>query len=74
MLYVQNVKELGKMNDLTCIIIGGGYAGLQAFKQIQATTRDVANGRRIRFVLIDKQPGHLRKSLPNPQLNSMTIC
>ncbi|HZG13498.1 MAG TPA: FAD-dependent oxidoreductase [Candidatus Bathyarchaeia archaeon] len=49
------------MNDLTCIIIGGGYAGLQALKQIQATTRGVANGRRIRFVLIDKLPGHLRK-------------
>ncbi|MFD0695436.1 NAD(P)/FAD-dependent oxidoreductase [Paenibacillus sp. GCM10027628] len=49
------------MNDLTCIIIGGGYAGLQALKQIQATTRGMANGQPIRFVLIDKQPGHLRK-------------
>ncbi len=49
------------MNDLTCVIIGGGYAGLQALKQIQEKTRGIANGRRIRFVLIDKQPGHLRK-------------
>ncbi|MBP1947102.1 NAD(P)/FAD-dependent oxidoreductase [Virgibacillus litoralis] len=49
------------MDDLTCIIIGGGYAGLKALKQIQETTRDMANGRRIRFVLVDKQPGHLRK-------------
>lgn len=49
------------MNELTCIIIGGGYAGLRAFKQIQATTRGMAKGRKIRFVLFDKQPGHVRK-------------
>lgn len=49
------------VSDLTCIIIGGGYAGLGALKQIQATTQDMENGRRIRFVLVDKQPGHLRK-------------
>jgi len=49
------------MNDLTCIIIGGGHAGLAALKAIQATTRGMANGRRIRFVLFDKQPGHVRK-------------
>ncbi|WP_460319686.1 NAD(P)/FAD-dependent oxidoreductase [Paenibacillus sp. YSY-4.3] len=51
------------MNDLTCIVIGGGHAGLQALKAIQETTRGMANGRRIRFVLIDKQPGHVRKML-----------
>lgn len=49
------------MNDLTCIIIGGGHAGLGALKAIQATTQGMANGRRIRIVLIDKQPGHVRK-------------
>lgn len=49
------------MKDLTCVIIGGRYAGLQDLKQIQATTGSVANGRPIRFVLVDKQPGHLRK-------------
>ncbi|WP_341874534.1 NAD(P)/FAD-dependent oxidoreductase [Paenibacillus cellulositrophicus] len=49
------------MKELTCVIIGGGYAGLQALKSIQKKTRGIANGRRIRFVLIDKQPGHLRK-------------
>ncbi|WP_314592116.1 FAD-dependent oxidoreductase [Paenibacillus terrigena] len=49
------------MNDLTCIIIGGGHTGLAALKKIQETTRDMANGRRIRFVLFDKQPGHVRK-------------
>jgi len=49
------------MNALTCVIIGGGYAGLQALKQIKKKTRSMANGRRLRFVLVDKQPGHLRK-------------
>lgn len=49
------------MNDLTCIIIGGGHVGLGALKAIQATTRGMAKGRRIRIVLIDKQPGHVRK-------------
>ncbi|MBB3128278.1 NADH dehydrogenase [Paenibacillus rhizosphaerae] len=49
------------MNDLTCVILGGGYAGLQALKSIQKKTRGITNGRRIRFILIDKQPGHLRK-------------
>lgn len=51
------------MNDLTCIIIGGGHAGLAALKAIKETTRGMAGGRRIRFVLFDKQPGHVRKML-----------
>ncbi|RNB80142.1 pyridine nucleotide-disulfide oxidoreductase [Brevibacillus fluminis] len=49
------------MNELTCIIIGGGHAGLAALKAIKETTRGMANGRRFRFVLIDKQPSHVRK-------------
>jgi len=49
------------MNELTCIIIGGGHAGLGALKAIKEETRGMANGQRIRFVLIDKQPGHVRK-------------
>ncbi|MNJ58061.1 hypothetical protein D3C77_536760 [compost metagenome] len=49
------------MIDLTCIVIGGGHAGLQALKAIKETTLGLANGRRIRFVLFDKQqPGHVR--------------
>ncbi|WP_373232420.1 NAD(P)/FAD-dependent oxidoreductase [Cohnella sp.] len=51
------------MNDLTCIVIGGGHAGLQALKAIKETTQGMMNGRRIRFVLIDNQPGHVRKML-----------
>ncbi len=49
------------MNDLTCIIIGGGHAGLAALKAIQEKTRGKAGGRRIRFVLFDRQPWHVRK-------------
>jgi NADH dehydrogenase len=49
------------MNEMTCIIIGGGHAGLGALKAIKEETRGMANGQRIRFILIDKQPGHVRK-------------
>ncbi|GIP37054.1 NADH dehydrogenase [Paenibacillus sp. J31TS4] len=49
------------MNDLTCIIIGGGHAGLGALKAIKEESQGLEDGRRIRFVLIDKQPGHVRK-------------
>lgn len=49
------------MKDLTCIIIGGGYAGLAVIKSITDKIKAMANGQRIRIVLIDKQPGHLRK-------------
>lgn len=51
------------MNDLTCVIIGGGHAGLHSLKAIKEVTQGMANGRRIRFVLIDKQSGHTRKIL-----------
>ncbi|MFE5320931.1 NAD(P)/FAD-dependent oxidoreductase [Paenibacillus sp. NPDC056579] len=51
------------MNDLTCVIIGGGHVGLHSLKAIKEETRGIANGRQIRFVLIDKQPGHVRKML-----------
>ena len=51
------------MNDLTCIIIAGGHPGLAELKAIMQTTRGMANGRLIRFVLFDKQPGHVRKML-----------
>jgi NADH dehydrogenase len=51
------------MKDLTCIIIGGGHAGLAALKSLKEKTESMANGQRIRFVLLDKQPGHVRKML-----------
>ncbi len=46
---------------MTCIIIGGGHAGLGALKAIKEEAQGMADGQRIRFVLIDKQPGHVRK-------------
>lgn len=49
------------MNELTCIVIGGGYAGLTGLRAIKEETRGIVNGRPIRFVLIDQQPGHVRK-------------
>lgn len=51
------------MNVLTCVIIGGGHVGLHSLKAIKEEIRAMANERRIRFVLIDKQPGHMRKML-----------
>ncbi|UUZ91905.1 hypothetical protein LJK87_41495 [Paenibacillus sp. P25] len=51
------------MNDMTCVIIGGGHVGLHSLKAIKEQTQGKANGRRIRFVLIDKRPGHMRKML-----------
>ncbi|WP_090236756.1 NAD(P)/FAD-dependent oxidoreductase [Fictibacillus solisalsi] len=51
------------MKDLTCIVIGGGHAGLAALKAIKEKTEGMANGQQIRFVLLDKQPGHVRKLL-----------
>ncbi len=49
------------MDDLTCIILGGGHAGLTALKAIKEETRGLTKERRIRIVLIDKQPSHVRK-------------
>ncbi|GIN74905.1 oxidoreductase [Bacillus sp. J14TS2] len=49
------------MNDLTYVIVGGGHAGIGVLKAIQETTRGMVNGRQIQIVLIDKQPGHVRK-------------
>ena len=54
-------KELRDMSELTCIIIGGGHAGIGALKSIKEATKGNTNGNRIRFVLIDKYPGHVPK-------------
>lgn len=51
------------VNDLTCIIIGGGHGGLGALKALKEETQHMANGQRLRLVLIDKQPSHMRKML-----------
>lgn len=51
------------MRELTCIVVGGGYAGINAVKAIQKTFGESANRKALRLILIDKQPYHLRKVL-----------
>ncbi|MDR4998096.1 NAD(P)/FAD-dependent oxidoreductase [Brevibacillus parabrevis] len=47
------------MKEMTVVVVGGGYAGINAVKAIQDTWK----GRPARIVLIDKEPYHLRKVL-----------
>ncbi|MCU6712861.1 FAD-dependent oxidoreductase [Paenibacillus sp. J5C_2022] len=51
------------MNELTCIVIGGGYAGINAVKAIRKTYKGDGGTRRLRLILIDQHPYHLRKVL-----------
>lgn len=51
------------MRHFTCVVIGGGYAGIQA---IQAMRKGISEGALpggMKLILIDKQPYHLRKVL-----------
>ncbi|WP_152393188.1 NAD(P)/FAD-dependent oxidoreductase [Paenibacillus guangzhouensis] len=51
------------MKELTCIVIGGGYAGIHAIKAIRNTWKGGVNKRPLRLILIDKNPFHFRKVL-----------
>ncbi|WP_409347352.1 NAD(P)/FAD-dependent oxidoreductase [Paenibacillus sp. MBLB4367] len=51
------------VNALTCIVVGGGYAGINAVKAIRTSLGETANGKSLRLILIDKEPHHLRKVL-----------
>ncbi|WP_274651031.1 NAD(P)/FAD-dependent oxidoreductase [Paenibacillus humicola] len=51
------------MEELTCVIIGGGHAGLQAAKALLNVSKELQGSRRLRLILIDKQPYHVRKVL-----------
>jgi len=51
------------MQQLTCVIIGGGYAGIHAVKAIQTRYKENACSRTVRFIVIDKHDYHLRKVL-----------
>lgn len=63
------------METLTCIVIGAGYAGIHAMKELR---KNLINGKRsqsIRFVLIDKNSYHLRKViLFKPAVTDENIC
>ncbi|WP_339265726.1 FAD-dependent oxidoreductase [Paenibacillus sp. FSL R5-0470] len=51
------------MKELTCIVIGGGYAGINAVKAIRKTFKGQASKRTLRLILIDKNTYHFRKVL-----------
>lgn len=48
---------------MTCVVIGAGYAGIHAVKEIRKLFKDQVNKHPLRLVLIDKNPYHLRKVL-----------
>ncbi|RJE87467.1 pyridine nucleotide-disulfide oxidoreductase [Paenibacillus sp. 1011MAR3C5] len=51
------------MNGKTCIVIGGGYAGIHAVKAILKVWKAGGDQGPLRLVLIDKQSEHIRKVL-----------
>jgi NADH dehydrogenase len=51
------------MKVLTCVVIGAGYAGIHAVKEIRKTFNDGASKHPLRLILIDKNSYHLRKVL-----------
>ncbi|MBD1373270.1 FAD-dependent oxidoreductase [Hazenella sp. IB182357] len=51
------------MKELTCIVIGGGYAGINTIKNIRQLFHDKSAQYKLKLVLIDKNAYHLRKVL-----------
>jgi NADH dehydrogenase len=51
------------MKVLTCVVIGAGYAGIHAVKEIRKTFNDGASKHPLRLILIDKNSYHFRKVL-----------
>ncbi|MDX1807242.1 MAG: FAD-dependent oxidoreductase [Paenisporosarcina sp.] len=51
------------MKELTCIVIGGGYAGINAVKEIRKVFKGKSSQPTLRLVLIDKNSYHTRKVL-----------
>ncbi|MBM7569483.1 NAD(P)/FAD-dependent oxidoreductase [Paenibacillus sacheonensis] len=51
------------MNTKTCVVIGAGYAGIHAVKEIRSLFGNHAGSHPMRLVLIDRNPYHLRKVL-----------
>ena len=41
------------MKDLTCIVVGGGFAGIHALKAIHKACHKGIGGRKLRLILID---------------------
>ncbi|MDN8587148.1 FAD-dependent oxidoreductase [Paenibacillus sp. 11B] len=51
------------MKTWTCVVIGAGYAGIHAVKEIRKLFKDQVNKYPLRLVIIDKNSFHLRKVL-----------
>ena len=51
------------MKPLTCVVIGGGYAGIHAVKTLRKTFKHKAGLRPVRLVLIDRL-GNKRRRTP----------
>ncbi|WP_243458270.1 NAD(P)/FAD-dependent oxidoreductase [Sporosarcina sp. Te-1] len=48
---------------MTCVVVGGGYAGIHAVTSIQKYVGTTSAKQTLRIILIDKNPYHLRKVL-----------
>lgn len=57
------MKDWKELNKLTCIVIGGGYAGINAVNAIRKNYRKLPDQQPLRIILIDKHLYHLRKVL-----------
>lgn len=64
------------MKELTCIVVGGGFAGIHAMKAIQKAHRANGSGQKLKLILLDQQPHHIRKVLlfrPAVSDNKITV-
>lgn len=64
------------MRHFTCVVIGGGYAGIQAIQAIRKGISEGALPGGTKLILIEKQPYHLRKVLlfqPAVQEKDITV-
>ncbi len=60
-IYAKPKRGVDVMEKLTCVVVGGGYAGINAVKALQKSLKGA--GRELRLILINKDPYHLRKVL-----------
>ncbi|MDN7240980.1 FAD-dependent oxidoreductase [Planococcus sp. N028] len=51
------------MTELTCVVVGGGYAGINAVKEMLKYSKQPKNMKKLKLVLLDKNLYHLRKVL-----------
>lgn len=51
------------MKELTCVVAGGGFAGIHALKAIHKALQNRLDGQKLRLVLLDQRNSHVRKVL-----------